>query len=43
MTIKVLMIDVDGVIVVHPHPQGWSVNPEKDLGLTRGGAVVKWF
>jgi putative hydrolase of the HAD superfamily len=33
MTIKVLMVDVDGVIVVHPHPQGWSVNLERDLGL----------
>ncbi len=35
MAIKVLMIDVDGVIVVHPRPQGWSVNLERDLGLAR--------
>jgi putative hydrolase of the HAD superfamily len=35
MTIKALMIDVDGVIVVHPHPQGWSVHLERDLGLAR--------
>ena len=35
MTIKALMVDVDGVIVVHPHPLGWSVNLERDLGLAR--------
>jgi putative hydrolase of the HAD superfamily len=35
MTIKALMIDVDGVVVVHPHPQGWSVHLERDLGLAR--------
>jgi len=35
MTIKVLMVDVDGVIVVHPEPHGWSVNLERDLGLSR--------
>jgi putative hydrolase of the HAD superfamily len=33
MPIKALMVDVDGVIVVHPDPKGWSVNLERDLGL----------
>jgi putative hydrolase of the HAD superfamily len=43
MTIKVLMIDVDGVIVVHPHPQGWSVNLERDLGLARDTLQSAFF
>jgi putative hydrolase of the HAD superfamily len=43
MTIKVLMIDVDGVIVVHPHPQGWSVNLERDLGLPRNILQAAFF
>jgi putative hydrolase of the HAD superfamily len=29
------MVDVDGVIVVHPHAQGWSVDLERDLGVAR--------
>jgi len=29
------MVDVDGVVVAHPHPQGWSHNLEQDLGLSR--------
>lgn len=33
MTLKALMVDVDGVIVNHPHPKGWSANLEADLGL----------
>jgi len=27
------MLDVDGVVVVHPDPAGWSVHLERDLGL----------
>jgi putative hydrolase of the HAD superfamily len=27
------MVDVDGVVVVHPDPKGWSANLERDLGL----------
>lgn len=27
------MVDVDGVVVVHPDPGGWSANLERDLGL----------
>jgi len=30
---KAMMVDVDGVIVTHPHPRGWSANLEADLGL----------
>lgn len=32
--IKAALFDVDGVLVVHPHPVGWSVNLERDLGLS---------
>ena len=42
-TIKALMIDVDGVIVIHPHPHGWSVNLERDLGLTRESMQANFF
>jgi putative hydrolase of the HAD superfamily len=34
MALKALMVDVDGVIVVHPHADGWSANLEADLGLS---------
>jgi len=29
------MVDVDGVVVVHPDPGGWSAHLERDLGLKR--------
>lgn len=29
------MIDVDGVVIVHPDPQGWSAHIERDLGLPK--------
>jgi putative hydrolase of the HAD superfamily len=32
--IKVLMIDVDGVIVVNPEPSGWQATLETDLGVS---------
>src|ERR1700755_2355424 len=35
MAAKVLMVDVDGVLVRHPHPEGWAVNLERDLGLSK--------
>lgn len=28
------MVDVDGVVVTHPHPRGWSATLEADLGLS---------
>jgi len=33
MPTKALMVDVDGVIVVHPDPRGWLADLERDLGL----------
>lgn len=43
MPIKVLMVDVDGVVVVHPHPHGWSANLENDLGLARDTLQTAFF
>src|SRR5436853_7917342 len=34
MPIKAVMVDVDGVIVVHPDAKGWSVDLERDLGVS---------
>ena len=34
MAVKVLMVDVDGVILVHPDAKGWSVHLERDLGFS---------
>jgi len=28
------MVDVDGVIVIHPRPEGWSGELEKNLGVS---------
>jgi putative hydrolase of the HAD superfamily len=33
MTIKAIMVDVDGVLIVHPDERGWSANLERDLGI----------
>jgi putative hydrolase of the HAD superfamily len=30
---RIIMVDVDGVIVVHPNPDGWSATLEGDLGV----------
>ena len=34
MTIKAIMVDVDGVLLVHPEPGGWSAHLERDLGVS---------
>jgi len=31
---KALMVDVDGVVIVHPDPKGWATHLERDLGLS---------
>jgi putative hydrolase of the HAD superfamily len=33
VTIKALMVDVDGVLIVHPDEGGWSAHLERDLGI----------
>ncbi|WGU40258.1 MULTISPECIES: HAD family hydrolase [unclassified Phenylobacterium] len=37
------MVDVDGVIVVHPDPAGWSTNLKRDLGLAIELLQEKFF
>lgn len=34
MAIEAIMVDVDGVLVVHPDARGWSANLERDLGIS---------
>lgn len=34
MRFKALMVDVDGVLIRHPDPQGWSIDLERDLGIS---------
>ena len=34
MRFKALMLDVDGVVIVHPDPRGWSAHLERDLDLS---------
>ncbi len=43
MHTKVLMVDVDGVIVRHPHPEGWAANLERDLGLSKKALQEGFF
>lgn len=43
MTLKAVMVDVDGVIVSHPDPKGWSANLERDLGLKVEDLQEKFF
>jgi len=37
------MVDVDGVIVVHPDPEGWAVHLERDLGLSKARLQEAFF
>ena len=43
MAIKAIMVDVDGVLLVHPEPQGWSVHLERDLGLASSTLQAAFF
>jgi putative hydrolase of the HAD superfamily len=43
MAPKVLMVDVDGVLVRHPDPGGWSANLERDLGLPKSALQDAFF
>jgi putative hydrolase of the HAD superfamily len=42
VTIKALMVDVDGVVVV-PRPGGWAVDMEADLGLSSELLQTRFF
>jgi putative hydrolase of the HAD superfamily len=39
----VLMVDVDGVVVRHPDPSGWSAHLERDLGIPRAALQTVFF
>ncbi|HEY2051788.1 MAG TPA: HAD-IA family hydrolase [Caulobacteraceae bacterium] len=43
MPIKALMVDVDGVLLIHPHPSGWSAHLERDLGLSGQALQDEFF
>jgi putative hydrolase of the HAD superfamily len=34
VTVKTIMVDVDGVLLVHPDAAGWSGHLERDLGVS---------
>lgn len=40
---KVLMLDVDGVLVRHPDERGWSVQLERDLGVSPAELQAAFF
>ena len=40
---KALMVDVDGVVVVHPEPGGWSTHLERDLGVGIKDIQARFF
>ncbi|PZP19211.1 MAG: haloacid dehalogenase, partial [Sphingomonas hengshuiensis] len=33
MEIIAIMVDVDGVLIVHPHSGGWADDLERDIGI----------
>jgi putative hydrolase of the HAD superfamily len=43
MTIKAIMVDVDGVLIVHPDARGWSANLERDLGMPAATLQAAFF
>jgi putative hydrolase of the HAD superfamily len=43
MTIKAIMVDVDGVLIVHPDERGWSANLERDLGIPQAKLQAAFF
>ncbi len=43
MMIKAIMVDVDGVLVVHPDNRGWSANLERDIGIPAATLQTAFF
>ena len=43
MTIKAIMVDVDGVLIVHPDERGWSAHLERDLGIPAAKLQAAFF
>ena len=40
---KAIMVDVDGVLIAHPEPGGWSANLERDLGISLSDLQRRFF
>ncbi|MGH6616582.1 HAD-IA family hydrolase [Sphingomonas sp.] len=43
MTIRAIMVDVDGVIIVHPDARGWSAHLERDVGVPASALQTRFF
>lgn len=43
MAIEAIMVDVDGVLIVHPDERGWSANLERDLGIPASTLQAAFF
>ncbi len=43
MRFKAVMVDVDGVLIVHPDPKGWAAHLERDLGLSKERLQAEFF
>jgi len=40
---RAVMVDVDGVLIVHPSPEGWAVDLERDLGVAAAAVQEAFF
>lgn len=40
---RAIMVDVDGVLIRHPDPAGWSVHLERDLGISFAALQQAFF
>jgi putative hydrolase of the HAD superfamily len=43
MGIKAIMVDVDGVLIVHPNERGWSADLERDIGIPAATLQTAFF
>jgi putative hydrolase of the HAD superfamily len=43
MTIKAIMVDVDGVLIIHPDERGWQQHLERDLGVSAATLQQEFF
>lgn len=40
---KIIMVDVDGVVITHPSPMGWSAGLQRDLGISAKDIQERFF
>lgn len=43
MAFKAIMVDVDGVLILHPDKRGWSANLERDVGIAASTLHADFF